>query len=123
MLAEAGILERERPFHAYWVRQFFNRRPGRARLSLDLREMQRFLAVPRDSPAMEPWQVEQARTALRWWCGDKQSIRAGSAQRGAPRQDADGNGPHALQPQDLDVRFDCFKILISRNELSLFYLG
>lgn len=64
VLAEAGIPSPERPFHAHWVRQFFNRHPGRARRSLGIREMQRFLAALRDSPAMEPWQVEQARTAL-----------------------------------------------------------
>lgn len=64
VLAEAGISERARPFHAHWVRQFFNRHPGRARRSLGIRELQRFLAVVRESPSMEPWQVEQARTAL-----------------------------------------------------------
>lgn len=64
VLAEVGIPERERPFHAHWVRQFFNRHPGRARHSLGTREMQRFLATLRDDPAMEHWQVKQARTAL-----------------------------------------------------------
>ncbi|MBF0107390.1 MAG: hypothetical protein HQM16_18930 [Deltaproteobacteria bacterium] len=45
VLAEGGIPEKERPFYAHWVRQFFQRYPGRARRSLGIRELQRFLAV------------------------------------------------------------------------------
>ena len=42
-MEEAGIPERERPFHTQWVRQFFHRNPGRARRSLGANEIVRFI--------------------------------------------------------------------------------
>jgi integron integrase len=64
VLAEAGVAERQHSFYAHWVRQFFNRNPGRSRRSLGVAEMARFLGELRRDSSMNDWQVEQARTAL-----------------------------------------------------------
>lgn len=64
ILEEAGIPERDRPFYAHWVRQFFNRNPGKPRRSLGVRELGAFLIDLRGDPAMLEWQVKQAREAL-----------------------------------------------------------
>ena len=64
VLAEGGIPERERPFFAHWVRQFFHRNPGRSRRSLGAVELKGFLAVLRVDPKMAEWQVQQAEDAL-----------------------------------------------------------
>ncbi len=64
MLSEAGIPEREHSFYAHWVRQFFNRNPGKARRSLGAGDIAGFLAFLKNDPAMVDWQVQQARTAL-----------------------------------------------------------
>jgi integron integrase len=64
VLAEAGIPAKQHPFFAHWVRQFFSGNPGRARRSLGVAEMRRFLASVRADPSMAPWQVKQAKDAL-----------------------------------------------------------
>lgn len=64
VLAEAGIPAKQHPFFAHWVRQFFSKYPGRARRSLGVAEMKRFLARLRGDPSMAHWQVRQARYAL-----------------------------------------------------------
>jgi integron integrase len=64
VLLEAGVEERQHSFYAHWVRQFFNRNPGRARRSLGVPEMTLFLRYLKSDPSMEDWQIEQARTAL-----------------------------------------------------------
>ena len=64
VLEEAGVPERERGFYAHWVRQFFNRFPGRKRRDLGPQEIADFLdAMDRDLH-LETWQREQARDAL-----------------------------------------------------------
>ncbi len=64
VLAEAGVAERQHPFYAHWVRQFFNRNPGRSRRSLGVKELSIFLVELQRDSSMSDWQVEQARTAL-----------------------------------------------------------
>ena len=64
VLAEAGIQERQHSFYAHWVRQFFNRNPGRSRRSLGVEDIARFVEMVRNDPSIEDWQLEQARTAL-----------------------------------------------------------
>ena len=64
VLSEAGIHAKQHPFFAHWVRQFFNRNPGRARRSLGVTEMQQFLACLRGDPSMAAWQIRQAKDAL-----------------------------------------------------------
>jgi len=64
VLLEAGVAERQHSFYAHWVRQFFNRNPGKARRSLGAREMACFLRDLKSDASMEDWQVRQARTAL-----------------------------------------------------------
>lgn len=64
VLAEAGVPERQHSFYAHWVRQFFNRNPGRSRRSLGVREIRVFLGALRRDVRMKAWQVEQARAAL-----------------------------------------------------------
>ena len=64
VLAEAGVPEKERPFFAYWVRQFFNCNPGRSRRSLGATELQIFLEVLRNDAAIMEWQIAQAEKAL-----------------------------------------------------------
>ena len=64
VLAEVGIPERERPFYAHWVRQFFNRNPGRPRRAWGGSELAHFLQDLRQDPAMTEWQINQARDAL-----------------------------------------------------------
>ncbi len=64
VLAEAGVPERQHSFYAHWVRQFFNRNPGRSRRSLGVKEIAGFLGELKSDDGMESWQVEQARTAL-----------------------------------------------------------
>jgi integron integrase len=64
VLLEAGVAERQHSFYAHWVRQFFNRNPGRARRSLGVKEIACFLGELRRDSSMEVWQIEQARTAL-----------------------------------------------------------
>jgi integron integrase len=64
VLEEAGVPERERGFYAHWVRQFFNRFPGRKRRSLGPQEIADYLHAMDEDPHMESWQREQARDAL-----------------------------------------------------------
>lgn len=64
VLAESGIPERQRPFYAHWVRQFFNRNPVKPRHSLGAEDIVRFLQFLNNDPAMKAWQIEQARNAL-----------------------------------------------------------
>lgn len=64
VLAEAGIPERQRPFYAHWVRQFFNRNPSKPRRSLGAVDIARFLQLLKNDPAMNDWQITQARNAL-----------------------------------------------------------
>ena len=64
VLAEAGVPERQHSFYAHWVRQFFTRNPGRSRRSLGASDIARFLQEVRSDPAMEAWQLGQARIAL-----------------------------------------------------------
>ncbi len=52
VLAEAGVAEWQHSFYAPWVRQFFNRNPGKARHSLGVREMACFLADPAWKPGV-----------------------------------------------------------------------
>ncbi|MCD6525872.1 MAG: hypothetical protein J7K75_02630 [Desulfuromonas sp.] len=47
VLAEAEVPEKERPFFAHWVRQFFNCNPGKSRRSLGVAELLTFLEVLR----------------------------------------------------------------------------
>ena len=64
VLLEAGVAARQHSFYAHWVRQFFNRNPGRARRSLGAREIACFLRALKSDSSMERWQIEQAQTAL-----------------------------------------------------------
>lgn len=64
VLTEAAVPQRQHSFYAHWVRQFFNRNPGKPRRSLGVPELARFLGVLRDDSSMENWQVKQARAAL-----------------------------------------------------------
>ncbi|MGB4098935.1 MAG: phage integrase N-terminal SAM-like domain-containing protein [bacterium] len=64
VLIEAGIPERRRPFYAHWVRQFFNRNPSKPRRSLGAVDIARFLQLLKNDPAMNDWQIAQARNAL-----------------------------------------------------------
>lgn len=64
VLAEAGLPERQHPFYAHWVRQFFNANPGKPRRSLSAGDIARFLQMLKDDPAMNSWQITQARDAL-----------------------------------------------------------
>lgn len=64
VLAEAGLPERQHPFYAHWVRQFFNCNPGKPRRSLGATDISRFLQTLRNDPAMDTWQINQARGAL-----------------------------------------------------------
>lgn len=64
VLAEAGVPERQHPFYAHWVRQFFNRNPGKPRRSLGTVDIARFLQLLKNDPAMNAWQITQARDAL-----------------------------------------------------------
>jgi integron integrase len=64
VLAEAGVAEKQYGFYAHWVRQLFNRYPGRPRRSLGAREVTDFLESLRMGEAIEDWQLAQARDAL-----------------------------------------------------------
>lgn len=64
VLEEVGVPERERGFYAHWVRQFFNRFPGRKRRDLGPQQIADFLDAMARDPHMEVWQREQARDAL-----------------------------------------------------------
>ena len=64
VLAEAGIPERQHQFYAHWVRQFFNRNPGKPRRSLGTADIASFLQILKNDPAMHAWQIDQARDAL-----------------------------------------------------------
>ena len=64
VLEEVGIPERERGFYAHWVRQFFNRFPGRKRRELGPQEIADFLHAMEKDSHMEAWQQTQARDAL-----------------------------------------------------------
>lgn len=88
VLAEAGIPEREHSFHAHWVRQFFNRNPGKARRSLGAGDVAQFLASVKRDPSMKDWQVEQARTALILYYEQFRGITLGDL----PAADAAGPG-------------------------------
>ena len=46
VLAESGIPERQHAFYAHWVRQFFNRNPGKSRRSLGAADMARYWVSP-----------------------------------------------------------------------------
>lgn len=64
-LAEAGIPDKQRPFHAQWVRQFFNRMLGnRRRRDLGLADIRRFIDLLKADRSLARWQVEQAGEAL-----------------------------------------------------------
>jgi len=64
VLEEMNVPERERGFYAHWVRQFFNRFPGRKRRDLGPQEIADFLDAMNRDPHLEPWQRDQARDAL-----------------------------------------------------------
>ena len=64
VLEELGVEERRRPFYAHWVRQFFNRYPGRGRRELGQPEVEAFLETLSRQPGVADWQVAQARDAL-----------------------------------------------------------
>lgn len=64
VLEEMGVPERERGFYAHWVRQFFNRFPGRKRRDLGPQEIADFLDAMKHDASLESWQRDQARDAL-----------------------------------------------------------
>jgi integrase len=64
VLKEAGVPKKQHSFYAHWVRQLFNRNPGRSRRSLGPQEIADFLDAVDSDPNSQTWQREQARDAL-----------------------------------------------------------
>lgn len=64
VLDEVGIPQKLHSFYAQWVRQFFNKNPGKPRRSLGSNDIARFLQQLKHSPGIQDWQVKQAEDAL-----------------------------------------------------------
>lgn len=65
VLEELGIPEKQRPFYAHWVRQFFSRElRGRRRRDLGQDDIRHFLQVLEADTHTKDWQIAQARDAL-----------------------------------------------------------
>ena len=75
VLRELDINERQAPFFAHWVRQFFKDNLGRRRRDLGRAEIEAFLALLAEDPRTADWQVAQARDALEIYYEQFRGIR------------------------------------------------
>jgi len=101
VLEEVGVPERERGFYAHWVRQFFNRFPGRKRRELGPQEIADFLDAMERDTHLESWQRDQARDALILYYEQFRGISL----RGMPAPSADAvKTPGPTAPRRMEAR-------------------
>jgi hypothetical protein len=101
VLEEAGVPEHHHPFYAHWVRQLFNRFPGRSRRSLGPQEIADFLDAVESDPDSQPWQQEQARDALILYYEQFRGISLRKMPSPSPRE---SKQPPPTYPRKMDVR-------------------
>lgn len=87
VLAEAAVPERERSFFVHWVRQFFNRNPGKSRRSLGVAEVQQFIAALHQDSSIKVWQAKQAENALILYFEQFRGIALGKLAEQVPADD------------------------------------